>query len=490
MQLSMILEPSNTKTVKLADGTCLLYCVESNAFVVTSPSLLQAVKDDSLPDGALDELECLQRHGVFDSMRNHNIVEQSHPQDGADFALNVNLTNRCNLKCIYCFAQGGAYGSEELAGMTDRALSRIRPLVLANRPQAGNARIEYFGGEPLLNFSGLKRVFLECQSLEAEHGIRFTHRISTNLTFLGNEMLDVLAQGRFVISVSIDGNREVHDTSRPDINGKGSFDTIIANCNAIRESSEDVTLVARITYYDGAVDLLDNVRQLVDLNVFDYVQILPALSCSQNKAHENAHSVGPQPYSAEIARFIAGYHTLLSSGNRFKGEILLERIADMVINDKIALSYCSAGKNYFTLSTGGDLYLCHRLAEQPDFLVPATDTEQVLPTRQWRNNVLSSAQCSKCWARYLCGGGCKQENFNSTGDVAAPSSAYCLIQKTIIKNMLAFLLSAAPEYVRMERGHLDRLFVSCGKPMIKRNENVASQYTDSVFHHFQVHNFL
>ncbi|HOT78137.1 MAG TPA: radical SAM protein, partial [Candidatus Wallbacteria bacterium] len=220
------------------------------------------------------------REGLFTNEAVLNSKSISHAAEVS--ALNLDLTPQCNLGCVYCYAAGGDYSSQDKIMTPGTVLEAVR--------QAGGLiddsrdfRFEFFGGEPLFNSKAIKSVLeLEKKIRRREPGFeiladkisgRIINRISTNLTFLDDDILRLLAEGDFIISVSIDGARGTQNAQRPYKTGEGSYDDIINNVKRIKEAAPHLTVVARMTVYSNPGGFLEELKELVSLNIFDYCSV-------------------------------------------------------------------------------------------------------------------------------------------------------------------------------------------------------------------------
>jgi radical SAM protein with 4Fe4S-binding SPASM domain len=407
----------------------------------------------------------------FISDVNLDVARRSAFDDGSNLAINVNLTAVCNLGCSYCFADGGDYG--RIKGKLGADIEDdIFAFIVARTRRGEVVRFEFFGGEPLLNYDRIASMCARARTVEAEFGIRFLFRISSNLTVLPRGCLELFARHGFIVSVSIDGGRETHDRNRPTKAGRGSWEKIVANCLAVRAASEDIVLVARMTVVGGPVALSTDVRQLWSLNIFDYFQIYPGV-VSRDVSHifgDAAEEGGTMARSflAQFADFVDDYPSLFTPDNRFRGVLEYERIVDMVETGKAALSFCSGGRNYFTFSPDKSVMPCHRLvgedsAQVGDSAHPMAQAGRLDP---WRLPINQNPVCSQCWVRYICAGGCRQENKQATGHLNTPSADGCRYQIRLVEKVVGMMAARDASYRKRDRLQLDDLFVSCGRPMI------------------------
>jgi len=454
------------------DGASTLFVSGNHRLLRVSDAMAARLREgpDRLTPDEAAEWNLLAEQGYISDV-NLESVQRASFTDGSNLAINVNLTATCNLGCSYCFADGGDYG--RIKGKLDADVEDDIFDFVADRTQRGQiVRFEFFGGEPLLNFARIASMCARAEEIEQRLGIRFLFRISSNLTILPPGCLELFARHRFIVSVSIDGGRETHDRNRPTKGGRGSWDKIMANCMAVRAASDAILLVARMTVVGGPVGLSENVRQLWALNIFDYFQIYPGVvprEASHVFGDEAASDGGTMArgFLAEFADFVDEYAALFTPENRFRGVLEYERIVDMVEKGKAALSFCSGGRNYFTFSPDRSVMPCHRLVGDTDAQlgVSGSPVAQDARLEPWRLPIDRNPTCSQCWIRYICAGGCRQENQQATGDINTPSAEGCHYQIRLVEKVVGMMAAQSRAYREQDRIELDDMFVSCGRPM-------------------------
>jgi uncharacterized protein len=485
---------------------------------------------DELTPAERDEWERLTTLGLV-SGENADVLRHSTFEDGADLALNINLTSICNLACTYCFADGGDYG-RMTGAMGHSSVDDIFDFIDQHTTSSHSVRLEFFGGEPLANYPVMREICERSELYAKQRGTSFVYRISTNLTLLPHGVLDLFSDHRFIVSVSIDGCREVQDTNRPAKGGQGSYDRVMKNVRLVRQASDEITLVARMTVAQRRPTLLDNVRELWRLNIFDYFQIYPGVFPVADKSEDNAADPGTStagPVLVQITRmpgtegadllapaasgcgsgarqsgrrqrhvnfflqegmveqfcnFLAAYPTLFSAGNRFKGVLEYERTVQMAVEGRLALAFCSGGRTYFTHSPDRTISPCHRLVGEPDFDVGHGAEGLTRVPEDWRLPVDRHPVCGQCWARYLCGGGCKQENYVASGDINVLNDESCRYQLLLAEEVLRMMGRSAEDYLRRNRNQLADLFVSCGRPVIENGRTGVDARAENDFVHF------
>lgn len=455
------------------DGSAVLFVTGNHRALRIGGDLARRIRIglDQLTPSEAQEWNLLVESGAISAVNTDKVASATF-DDGSNLAINVNLTSVCNLGCTYCFADGGDYG--RIKGKLGEDIAQDIFRFIQDRVTRGQTvRFEFFGGEPLLNFERIEQMCLRANELTSSHGIGFIYRISSNLTLLPAGCLELFARNRFIVSVSIDGDQQTHDRNRPTKGGGGSWNKIIANCKAVRASSASILLVARMTVAGGPARLSHNVRALWSLNIFDYFQIYPGV-VPRDVVHIFADGAKPdgrtmsRNFLADFSDFVDEYASLFTADNRFRGVLEYERVVDMVLQGKAALSFCSGGRNYFTFSPDRSVMPCHRLVGDKDAQVGnsqegLTHEDRLQP---WRLPIDDNPTCSRCWIRYICAGGCRQENQQATGDLNKPSPEGCRYQIRLVEKVVSMMAEQDAEYRGRDRLQLDDMFVSCGRPTV------------------------
>jgi radical SAM protein with 4Fe4S-binding SPASM domain len=395
-------------------------------------------------------------------------------------ALNLNLTSRCNLECVYCYARGGDYNRIHGDMTPETAVAGVREALKRADPER-SFRLEFFGGEPLLNLEAIEAVLAmqETDPLWKDRPFPGVNRISTNLSSEAGNWLGVIDRGNMIVSVSLDGMEDIQDSQRPFKSGKGSFAVIMKNLQRLRLARPDLPLVARITVFHQDGILADTVRRLVDMDIFDYVSIYPAALPPTNEGGKTFFS---RAFRDQVVALAREYPSLISRG-RFKGWLELNRYLECMLLGKAVGNHCRAGAGYFTLSPEGSFHPCHRLIgdESWDVRSLLADEEKLrerlLP---WQTSVHHRERCRTCEVRYLCGGGCKQQALAANGSLLAGDSRTCSFSHLLWEASL-YALCALSESERFTSGggwsafesslgtsfrESERMFVFCGQPVI------------------------
>jgi len=384
-------------------------------------------------------------------------------------ALNLNLTDRCNLACVYCYARGGNYARLDREFGPEAAVTAVSAAFAQADPDR-DFRIEFFGGEPFLNEAAIGAV-LDWQDRtpawrQYPRGTR--NRVSTNLTHLDDALLERIRQSEMILSISLDGTAEVQDEQRPFKDGRGSYEVIIDNIRRIRQACPDHTIVARMTVFKHDARLAAIAEELVQTDLFDYVSLYPA-AVHTDQVRDVGHSHFSTAFREQFLRLAGDYPRLLARG-RFKGILELNRYALLLLTGRAALNHCRAGAGYFTASPDGSVHPCHRLVGDTAWNLGRFDfgPAERERLRPWQVPVTDRPACTACALRYMCGGGCKQEALLATGDLLGHAPRVCAFAHLLFEGALHVAAHLTPEVTRklqVSFGESERLFVLCGQPL-------------------------
>ena len=415
-------------------------------------------------------------------------------------ALNLDVTARCNLACVYCYAKGGDYSTQSGSMNFETVRAALKDALEARVFRTDKEfRFEFFGGEPLFN-TGVIKEALEFEKsgllsppthLKRSGGI--INRISTNLTLYNPTILRLLLRGNFIISVSIDGPAATQNAQRPYKNGGGSYGDIIKNLTAIKKAAPKLITVARMTVYGNPGSFLEELEELVSLNIFDYCSIYCAAvedgAASGLKINEDFK----QTYKSMAARYVS---LISQKDNIFKGCLELNRYIRYLIDGSFTANHCRAGIGYFTLASDGSVYPCHRLIGKDEFKISGGLKNIAAAGAEWRVNVDERPACKDCAIRYLCGGGCKQEALISGGGLLAGNPKICDFAGLLFDSA-AIALDSIIESQKVDPNgnpatsavpiasdeQLSDLFVLCGRRTIKspegRNKALLDLFADT-----------
>ena len=330
-------------------------------------------------------------------------------------ALCLHVAHSCNLNCAYCFASQGKYQGER-ALMSFEVAKQAMDFLVANSGNHVNLEVDFFGGEPLMNFDVVKKTVEYARSIEKEHGKNFRFTLTTNGVDVDDEVMEFANKECHNVVMSIDGRKDVHDRFRVDYQGRGSYDQIIPKFQEFAARRGDTGYYVRGTYTHHNTDFLEDIKHMADLG-FTQLSMEPVV-CSPDDPCALTQEDLPVLFAQyeDLAKYmlqrqkdgkpITFYHYMIDLTH---GPCIHKRIAG-----------CGSGVEYFAVTPWGDLYPCHQFVGDEKYLmgnvwegVTALETQNSF--RQC--NVYARPECDDCWARLYCSGGCAANAYHATGDI-------------------------------------------------------------------------
>ncbi|MDN5344185.1 MAG: uncharacterized protein PWQ18_296 [Clostridia bacterium] len=342
-------------------------------------------------------------------------------------ALCLHLAHDCNMRCRYCFAAGGPFGGER--GLMSRETG-FQALDLLVRESGSRPRIEvdFFGGEPLLNFAVVPDLVAYGREKAAAAGKRISFTLTTNGLGLTPAIADYLIKNQISVILSLDGRPEVHDFNRHTVTGQGTYALIVPREQHFVTAQEHRDYWVRGTYTHQNLDFTRDILHMVELG-FRYLSLEPVVAAP---GAEYAIQEGDLPrLAAEYRRLARVYLEARERGNPFEFfHFNIDAVAGPCLTKR--LTGCGAGTSYLAVTPGGDLYPCHQLVGKRDYCLGNVGegvTRTALREAFRQAYVYNQPQCSRCWARFYCSGGCHAANLAATGDLRQPAPVPCAIQK-------------------------------------------------------------
>ncbi|TDA68735.1 MAG: thioether cross-link-forming SCIFF peptide maturase [Clostridia bacterium] len=342
-------------------------------------------------------------------------------------ALCLHVAHDCNLRCRYCFAGTGRFGGQRqlMAAATGRLA--IDFLVRASGGQRF-LEIDFFGGEPLLNFTVVKELTAYARTRAAEAGKEISFTLTTNGLLLEPEAEDFLNREGFQVVLSLDGRAEVHDHMRPLAGGGGSYAAVLPRMQRLVRSRRGENYYIRGTYTGWNQDFTRDVRAILEAG-FRRLSLEPVVAPAGVPYALKPELV--QTLCQEYDRLVDLYLEYRQGGNPF---LFFHFQVDLTQGPCLAkrLAGCGAGHQYLAVTPAGDLYPCHQLVHEPEFYLGSVSRGILFPERQEafrRVNVLEQEPCRECWARFYCGGGCRANAWHVTGEIGWPDPLGCELEK-------------------------------------------------------------
>ena len=354
-------------------------------------------------------------------------------------ALCLHIAHDCNLRCKYCFAGKGGYQGERGLMSFDVGKAAL-DFLIEHSAGRKNLEVDFFGGEPTMNFDVVKRLVEYGRSREKETGKNFRFTLTTNGILLSDEILDFANKEMHNLVLSIDGRKEVNDRMRPTASGKGSYDIILPKFKKAADSRNQTNYYVRGPYTHYNTDFAKDVLHLHDQG-FEQISVEPVV-CDPKEPYairEEDIPVLTRQYdilAKEIikrrreGRFINFFHFMIDLEG---GPCVAKR-----------LSGCGAGGEYLAVTPWGDLYPCHQFVGEEKFLLGnvfdgITNTD--IPREFGCANVYTKPECRECFAKFYCSGGCMANSYHATGSINGNYATGCTLQRKRVE--CAIMIKAA-----------------------------------------------
>ena len=354
-------------------------------------------------------------------------------------ALCLHIAHDCNLACRYCFAEEGEYHGRR-ALMSYETGKQALDFLIANSGSRRNLEVDFFGGEPLMNWDVVKQLVAYGRQQEKLHDKHFRFTLTTNGVLLNDEIMEFANKEMDNVVLSIDGRKEVHDRMRPFRKGAGSYDLIVPKFQKFAESRHQDKYYVRGTYTHFNTDFSKDVLHLADLG-FKQISVEPVVA---QPTDEYALKDSDLPVLFdEYDRLAAEMVKRNKAGNGFN---FFHFMIDLNGGPCVAkrLSGCGSGTEYLAVTPWGDLYPCHQFVGQDDFLMGNVDDGIVKPeiADDFRScNVYSKDKCRNCFAKFYCSGGCMANSYNFHGTIHDTYEIGCEMQRKRVE--CAIMMKAA-----------------------------------------------
>ena len=378
-------------------------------------------KHSSMPVGeieeCIDQVIALKDAGklfapdVFEPMAG----ELKNRSSGVVKALCLHVAHTCNLNCAYCFASQGKYHGER-AVMSYEVGKRALDFLVENSGTRRNLEVDFFGGEPLMNFDVVKRLVAYARSTESANNKHFRFTLTTNGMLVDDDVIDFANRECHNVVLSLDGRKAIHDAYRVDYAGNGSWERVVPKFQQFVRARGGRGYYVRGTFTHANPDFLEDIRCMLDLG-FDQLSMEPVV-CPEGDPVALTEADLPVVFRQyeELAQLMIArrqegrpftfYHYMIDLSG---GPCVYKRI-----------SGCGSGTEYMAVTPWGDLYPCHQFVGEEQFRLG--DVWQGVTNDAVREqfaacNVYARQECRNCWARLYCSGGCAANAWHATGSV-------------------------------------------------------------------------
>lgn len=388
--------------------------------------------DEAELAACLDDIQALKDDGKLFSQDLWRDVEQEAFEHAKPVlkAMCLHVAHTCNLNCQYCFASQGQYHGER-ALMSFEVGKQALDFLIAQSGSRVNLEVDFFGGEPLMNWDVVKQLVEYARSVEKERGKNFRFTLTTNGMLIDDDVIDFANREMSNVVLSLDGRKEIHDRLRVDYAGNGSYERIVPKFQKLVEARGNKNYYMRGTFTHANPDFTKDLFHMADLG-FTELSMEPVVCAPEDPAALTAEDLEIVKDQYELlakdmlrrekeGKPITFYHYMLDLTG---GPCIYKRI-----------SGCGSGTEYMAVTPWGDLYPCHQFVGEEayklgDIWNGVTNTAL---REEFRScNAYARPECNDCWARFYCSGGCAANAFHATGSIRGVYEAGCeLFRKRI-----------------------------------------------------------
>ena len=389
---------------------------------------------------ACDEIEVLKEAGqLFTEDVYKDAIIDFKKRKTVVKALCLHIAHDCNLACKYCFAEEGEYHGDRSL-MSYEVGKKALDFLIANSGNRVNLEVDFFGGEPLMNFQVVKDLVAYGRSQEKEHNKKFRFTLTTNGMLLNDDVMEFANKEMANVVLSVDGRKEVHDYMRPTRNGKGSYDLIIDKFKTMAELRNQTNYYVRGTFTHHNLDFSKDVLHLADLG-FKQISMEPVVA-----PDEQPYAIKEEDLQKVFEEYDLLAKEMIEREKSGKGFNFFHFMIDLTGGPCLykRLSGCGSGTEYLAVTPWGDLYPCHQFVGMDEFKLGNVDTgiEKTELVDEFKLcNVYAKDKCKDCFARFYCSGGCAANSYNFHGNLLDAYDVGCEMERKRVE--CAIMIKAA-----------------------------------------------
>ena len=431
----------NSGAIHIVDD--LVYDVIPLFETCTREEIISRLGQDYLEDEIIEgyeEVKALaEEQQLFTEDEYENYMEQFKERPTVVKALCLHIAHDCNLACRYCFAEEGEYHGRK-ALMSYEVGKAALDFLIAESGNRRNLEVDFFGGEPLLNFEVVKKLVAYGREQEKLHNKNFRFTLTTNGVLLNDEIMEFANREMANVVLSIDGRKEVNDRMRPFRKGAGSYDLIVPKFQKFAESRNQEKYYVRGTFTHNNLDFSEDVLHLADLG-FQQISVEPVVA----KPTES-YALKEEDLPKLFEEYDKLAVEMIKRRKENRGFHFFHFMIDLEGGPCVAkrLSGCGSGTEYLAVTPWGDLYPCHQFVGNEEFLM-GNVTEGIkskeLQEEFKHCNVYAKEKCRNCFAKFYCSGGCAANSWNFHGSITDAYDIGCELQKKRIE--CAIMIKAA-----------------------------------------------
>ena len=393
----------------------------------------------------IDDVAALEKAGKLYTPDNFASMAGTFKERSGDVvkALCLHVAHTCNLNCSYCFASQGKYHGER-ALMSFEVGKRALDFLIENSGHRTNLEVDFFGGEPLMNWEVVKQLVEYARTQEEPHHKKFRFTLTTNGMLIDDDVIDFANREMSNVVLSLDGRKEIHDALRVDYAGNGSYDRIVPKFQKLVKARGGKNYYMRGTFTHANPDFTKDLFHMADLG-FTELSMEPVVCAPGDSAALTPEDIEVVKQQYELlavdmlrrekeGKPITFYHYMLDLTG---GPCIYKRI-----------SGCGSGTEYMAVTPWGDLYPCHQFVGEEKYkLGNIWDgvTNTALRDEFRSCNAYARKECDGCWARLYCSGGCAANAYHATGSIKGVYEAGCELFKKRIECAIMMKVAESQE---------------------------------------------
>ncbi|MCR5457655.1 MAG: thioether cross-link-forming SCIFF peptide maturase [Clostridiales bacterium] len=354
-------------------------------------------------------------------------------------ALCLHVAHTCNLNCSYCFASQGKYHGDR-ALMSFETGKRALDFLIENSGSRTNLEVDFFGGEPLMNWDVVKKLVQYARSIEKQHHKNFRFTLTTNGVLIDDDVIDFCNKEMSNVVLSLDGRKEIHDRFRVDYAGNGSYDRIVPKFQKLVKARGGKNYYMRGTFTHANPDFTNDVFHMADLG-FTELSMEPVVCNPKDPSALTEEDIQTVMEQYEILA-----KEMIKRDKEGRGFTFYHYMIDLEGGPCIykRISGCGSGTEYMAVTPWGDLYPCHQFVGEQKYKLGdiwngVTNTELREDFRKC--NAYAREDCKDCWARLYCSGGCAANSYHATGSILGIYEPGCRLFRKRIE--CAIMIKAA-----------------------------------------------
>ncbi len=403
-----------------------------------APAEMKEAMGSRWDEEAYEELKELYRQGLLFSEDGYERFSDMMVNSPVK-AMCLNVAHDCNLRCEYCFAAKGDFGCGRKLMPLEVGKKAI-DFLIEHSAGRRNLEMDFFGGEPLMNWDVVKELVLYAREQEKIHNKNFRFTITTNGLLLTDDKIDFINKEMSNCVLSLDGRKEINDRMRTRVDGTGCYEQIVPKYQKLVAQRGDKDYYARGTFTRYNLDFTDDVLHMADLG-FDQVSVEPVVSDKKLD-----YSIQEEDLPKVFSEYERLANALLKRRKEGRGFNFFHFMIDLNQGPCAIkrLRGCGCGNEYVAVTPEGDIYPCHQFVGEEQWKMGSVlDGSFNLPMKERfaKANVYSKTDCKNCWAKFYCSGGCNANNWQYEGDILKSHGISCELEKKRLE--CAIMMQAA-----------------------------------------------